>query len=109
MRDLRYTQQARKLVLNQVTMALVSDCRHHLYEALICIEKRKIVVAFNLLRNPLKDSLLQLTWMFGDEKAFYYAFTNGNPAELSQKRIGNFHRDIFSKANGSTQLKTEYD
>src|SRR3546814_2540245 len=84
MRDLRYTQQARKLVLNQVTMALVSDCLHHIYEALICIEKRKIVVAFNLLRKPLKDSLLQLSWMFGDENAFYDAFTSGNPEELSR-------------------------
>src|SRR3546814_630092 len=109
MRDLRYTQQARKLVLNQVTMALVSDCLHHIYEALICIEKRKIVVAFNLLRKPLKDSLLQLSWMFGDENAFYDAFTSGNPEELSQNRLGNFRREIFSKAIGRTQLKAVCD
>lgn len=109
MRDLGYTRQARKLVLNQVTMALVSDCLHHIYEALICIEKRKIVVAFNLLRKPLKDSLLQLSWMFGDEDAFYAAFTSGNPEELSQKRLGNFRKEIFSRAIDRTHLKAVFD
>lgn len=89
MRVLGYERQARKLVLNQVTMALVSDCLHHIYEALTCIERRKIVVAFNLLRKPLKDSLLMLSWMFGNEDGFYSAFASGNPELLSPKRIGN--------------------
>ena len=108
MRDLGYARQARKVVLNQVTVAVVSDCLHHIYEALTCIERRKIVVAFNLLRKPLKDSLLVLSWMFADEDAFYAAFASGNPEQLSQKRLGNTRKDIFAKAIGKLRLKAMF-
>ena len=54
---------------------MVSDCLHHLYEALCCMEKRKVIVAHNLLRKPLTDNLMYLSWMLGDEDAFYAAFT----------------------------------
>lgn len=53
-----YPKQARRVILNTITMAMVSDCLHHLFEALKCLEKRKSVVALNLLRKPLMDSLL---------------------------------------------------
>jgi len=109
MRELGYGRQARKLVLSQITMALVSDCMHHIYEALTCIERRKIVVAFNLLRKPLKDSLLMLSWMFGDEDAFYAAFASGKPELLSQKRLGNIRKDIFTKAIAKTDLTAVFD
>jgi hypothetical protein len=109
MRELGYGRQARKLILSQVTMALVSDCLHHVYESLTCIERRKIVVAFNLLRKPLKDSLLMLSWMLGDEDAFYTAFTSGKPELLSQKRLGNVRKEIFAKAIAKTKLTAVFD
>lgn len=34
-----------------------------------------MVVANNLLRKPLTDNLMYLSWMLGDEDAFYTAFT----------------------------------
>jgi hypothetical protein len=109
MRKLGYARQARKLVLSQVTMALVSDCLHHIYEALTCVERRKIVVAFNLLRKPLKDSLLMLSWMLGDEEGFYKAFTSGKPELLSQKRLGNTRKEILRQAIAKTQVGTIFD
>lgn len=75
MRATGYPDEARRVILNTVTMAMVSDCLHHLYEALRCMEKRKVVVAHNLLRKPLTDNLMYLSWMLGDEDAFYAAFT----------------------------------
>lgn len=84
---------------------MVSDCLHHLYEALRCFEKRKFVVAFNLLRKPLKDNLLYLSWMLGDEDGFYAEFTSGNPERLSQKKLGNFRREILARAIAKTELR----
>lgn len=93
-----HPKAARRVMLNTITMAMVSDCMHHAFEALKCFEKRKIVVAFNLLRKPLKQNLLYLAWIFGDEDAFYKDFMTGNPENLSQKKIGNIRKEIFAKA-----------
>lgn len=70
MRSVGRSEEARRVVINTITMAMVSDCLHHLYEALRCSEKRKFVVAINLLRKPLTDSLFFLSWMLGDEEDF---------------------------------------
>ena len=40
---------------------MVSDCLHHVYKALRCLEKRKVIVALNLLRKPLTDKFLYLS------------------------------------------------
>src|SRR5262245_60249943 len=42
MRAAGYEAEARRVILNQITMAMVSDCLHHIYEALRCLEKRKV-------------------------------------------------------------------
>jgi hypothetical protein len=88
---------------------MVSDCLHHLFEGLKCFEKRKIVVALNVLRKPLKDNLLYLAWMFGDEGGFYQEFTTGNPERLAKKRLGMIRGDILSKAVARTALDSVMD
>ena len=93
-----YDTEAKKIILNNITMAMISDCLHHVYEAFRCLEKRKIVVALNLLRKPLKDSLTYLAWMCGDPDKFYTEFMKGDPKDLSQMKIGNIRKDIFSDA-----------
>jgi len=93
-----YPKQARRVILNAVTMAMVSDCMHHLYEALRCLEKRKVVVAMNLMRKPFLDSLPYLSWMLADEDQFYQAFTAESPHGITQKRLGNIRREVITKA-----------
>ncbi|HEY5712605.1 MAG TPA: hypothetical protein VIT38_11985 [Allosphingosinicella sp.] len=78
MRATGYPDEARRVILNTITMAMVSDCLHHTYEALRCMEKRKVVVAHNLLRKPLTDNLMYLSWALGDEDGFYVAFTSSD-------------------------------
>lgn len=90
--------EAQRVIINTITMAMVSDCLHHVFEALKCFEKRKIVVGFNLLRKPLKQNLLYLAWMLGDENEFYTEFMSGNPENLSQKKLGNVRKEIFAKS-----------
>lgn len=93
-----YPEQARRGLINTIIMGMVSDCLHHIFEALKCFEKRKVVVGFNLLRKPLKQNLLYLAWMLGNEDGFYSEFISGDPENLSQKKIGNLRQEIFTNA-----------
>lgn len=104
LRELGLHIEARRVVLNAITSALVSDCGHHIYEALICFEKRKIVPGFNLLRKPLLDDLMYCSWIVGDEDAFYSAFTSGDPKKITLKLIGNHRREILAAAIEKTEL-----
>lgn len=104
LRALERFSDARRVVLNTITMAMVSDCAHHIYEALRCFEKRKFVPAFNLLRKPLQDSLMYFAWMAADENGFYTAFSSGDPEKITQKIIGNRRKEIIAKALEKTEL-----
>ncbi|MGZ5199201.1 MAG: hypothetical protein ACXWC4_05465 [Telluria sp.] len=104
LRELGLHHQARRVVLNSITMAMVADCGHHIYESLRCFEKRKIVPAFNLLRKPLIDSLMYLSWMVADEDGFYNAFSSGDPTKITQKMIGNRRKELLAKAVNETEL-----
>jgi hypothetical protein len=97
--------KARRVAINTITMGMVSDCLHHIYEALRCMERRKVVVAFNLLRKPLTDSLIYLAWMLGDEDGFYEAFSKQSPAGLAPKIVGNRRQAILQAALERTALK----
>lgn len=99
-----YEAEARRVILNQITMAMVSDCMHHIYEALRCLEKRKVVVALNLLRKPLTDSLLYLSWMLGDEDEFYHAFTNNSPRGITSSILKGRRAEILAKALAKTEV-----
>lgn len=105
MRELGLHSEARRVVLNQVTMAIVSDCAHHIYESLRCFEKRKFIPGMNLLRKPLLESLVYLSWMAADEDDFYSAFTSGDPAKLTQKVLGNRRKQILASAIESTDVQ----
>jgi len=105
LRALDRHSEARRVILNTITMAMVSDCAHHVYEALRCLEKRKVVPAFNLLRKPLLDNLTYLSWMVADEEGFYAAFASGDPTKMTHKTIGNHRKDIFQKAIENADLK----
>ena len=104
MRELGLHSEARRVVMNQITMAMVSDCAHHIYEALRCFEKRKFIPGFNLLRKPLLDSLMYLTWIAADEDDFYSKFSAGDPTKLTQKLLGNRRSELFAAAIAQTEL-----
>lgn len=109
MRSLGYELEARRVILNTITMGMVSDCLHHIYEALRCFEKRKVIVALNLLRKPLTDSLLYLSWMLGDEDGFYHAFTQNSPRGITSSILKNRRNEILSAALKKTELEPLID
>lgn len=99
MRASGHEAEARRVIVNQVTMAMVSDCLHHIYGALRCLEKRKVIVALNLLRKPLTDNLLYLSWMLGDADGFYHAFTVTSPRGISSSTPKNRRAEILGFAD----------
>ncbi|MDN7999281.1 hypothetical protein QZN00_19290 [Burkholderia multivorans] len=101
--------ESRRVTLNTITMAMVSDCCHHIYESLRCFEKRKFVPAFNLLRKPLLDSLMYLIWMVADEDNFYAEFTSGDPSRITQKMIGNRRKNLIAAAIEMAELNDIID
>jgi len=101
--------EAKRVAVNTITLGMVSDCLHHIYEALRCMERRKVVVAFNLLRKPLMDSLVYLSWMFSDEDDFYEAFANQSPAGLTPRIVGNRRRSIIAAAVDAAMLNGVVD
>ena len=97
LRELGYANASKKVVLNTISIAMISDCLHHVYEALQCFEKRKCVVGFNLLRKPLVENLLYLSWMYGDPDEFYLQFTKGDPNILTLSTLGTERKQIYLK------------
>lgn len=96
--------EARRVVMNTITMAMVSDCAHHIYESLRCFEKRKFIPGFNLLRKPLLENLMCFSWMVADEDEFYTAFVAGDPSKFTRKMIGNRRKEILAAAIKKTEL-----
>ncbi len=90
-----YLEESKRVMINTITMAMVSDCLHHIYEALICFEKRKFIVGFNILRKPLLDSLIYLSWILCREEEFYSTFLKNEPDNLTQSKLGNHRLDIL--------------
>jgi hypothetical protein len=104
MRVSGYAAQARRLIMNQITMAMASDCLHHIYEALRCLEKRKVIVALNLLRKPLTDNLLYFSWMLSDEDKFYEAFTTKSPKGITSSILKSQRMELLANALEKTEV-----
>lgn len=98
MRDLGYHLEAREVILNQITFAMVSDCMHHIFEGLRCLEKRKVVVAMNLMRKPLTDNLLYLAWIAGDAANFYDCFVANSPRGIAASIVKARRQEIIESA-----------
>lgn len=109
MRKLGYEEEAKKVLLNTITMAMASDCLHHLYEGLRCLEKRKFIVALNILRKPLKDNLIYIAWMLGDRDGFYHEFSAGDSKRLAPDRTGSKRAEILARAIKKTRLTNILD
>jgi hypothetical protein len=78
-------------LVSHLTLGLTSDMLHFLYESLTCFEKRKFAVGFALLRKPLKENLLFLSWLLADSGDFITRFESNTATKLNsvkpEKRI----------------------
>jgi len=87
-------------VNSHLVLALTSDMLHFLYESLTCFEKRKFTVGFALLRKPLKENLLFLSWLLADQNDFITRFEANNFETLhgvpKDKKIEIFNKAIHS-------------
>ena len=90
---------AKTLSVSQAMMAIWSDFFNFIYEGLIALEKRKFVVAFSLLRKPLKENLLYLTMILVDEDHFFDKLEKSPAEGFGHPGLQDSHRKAyFSKA-----------
>jgi len=71
-------------IVSHLTLGLTSDMLHFLYEALMCFEKRKFAVGFALLRKPIKENLLFLSWLLSDQDDFISRFESNTATALNE-------------------------
>ena len=87
-------------IVAHLVLGLTSDMLHFIYESLMCFEKRKFAVGFALLRKPLKENLLFLSWLLGNEEDFVARFEKDNYTTLNgvppERRLQIF-RDAISR------------
>lgn len=96
---LGYIDEARRVALNQVNLALFSDFLHFVHEGLKALEKRKFTVALALLRKPLKENLFLAAWACGDEEGFHSALAEAPNEHMDARRLQPSRRkDIFAAA-----------
>jgi hypothetical protein len=90
---------AKRLSVGQAMMATFSDFFNFVYEGLIALEKRKFVVAYALLRKPLKENLLLLTMMLVDDEEFFARLEKSPAANFGHPGVQDTHRkDYFRRA-----------
>lgn len=101
-------KQYKHHIFSHVIMGLTSDMLHFLYESLRCFEKNKISVAFSLLRKPLKEHLMFLSWILADENDFLNRFEANNYKTLTgitkEKQL-----DMLEKAISKVVVQEMFD
>lgn len=86
-RALGENEKAKKLLLGEVTLALIADALHYICESLYSYEKGKLSVSLSLLRKPMKENLLHLEWIVADDEEFLSAFSSAERKNLSIETI----------------------
>jgi hypothetical protein len=95
LRDIGQRELAKTLSVGQAMIAIWSDFFNFIYEGLIALEKRKFVVAFSLLRKPLKENLLYLTMILVDEDDFFDKLEKSPAEGFGHPGIQDSHRRSY--------------
>jgi hypothetical protein len=88
----------RRAAMNHAALAIFSDMLHFIFGGLTALEKRKFSVAFNLFRKPLKEGLLLVSWMCGDEEDFFAKLKSDPRTSFDPANVGPDRRKEILKA-----------
>jgi hypothetical protein len=80
--DNGYDDVIQEVAYKMVSLAVLSDFCHFVFEALSCSRKAKLTVAYALLRKPFKENLFYFEWMLVDPVGFLEAFLLHGPQRL---------------------------
>ena len=97
LKEKKLIEPYKHLIRSNIIISLTSDMLHFLYEAFRCFEKRKFSVGFSLLRKPLKEHLLFLSWLLAYEDDFINRFEANNYKSLNNQKKERII-EIFSSA-----------
>jgi hypothetical protein len=76
------------ILVKNVTLAVVSDLVHFVFESISCAKRGKMTVAYALLRKPFKDELLLLESILDNPHEFVNRFFHdGNPASYDPSTL----------------------
>jgi hypothetical protein len=101
---------AMQITLNQVNLALFADLLHFVHEALRALEKRKFVVAFALLRKPLKQNLMFATWMCAEPQHFFNQLERSPANHMEEKDLPKDRRlELLRKAISLVENPDAFD
>jgi len=84
MKEHGMVQPYRHHIVGHLVLGLTSDMLHFIYEAMRCFEKRKFAVGFAMLRKPLKENLLFLSWLLADQDDFVRRFESNTHVTLNR-------------------------
>lgn len=83
---------AKTLTLRQLVIPLYADILHFVYEGLKALERRKFLVAFTLLRKPLRYDLMLVTWLLAEPDDFYERFRTSPADHLETQALSKEQR-----------------
>lgn len=102
------TELAKRIVLNHTVLPLFGDALNFICESLFNLEKRKITVSLALLRKPLRESLLLLTWIFADEDEFF-ARMQTDAASLDSEMEPEQKKKLIARAIDKFEIQGPFD
>ena len=92
-------------IYKQVYVAILSDFCQFIYEALKNSEKGKLVVAYTLIRKPLRENLLILEWLLSDPQSFIDKFYHEDPETYAPQKISKDRKiEIIQAAVNKTKF-----
>lgn len=82
MREHGYSNEIYELEYRHTFFSLVADFCHYVLESFECAAKKKVAVAYALLRKPLRDNLFYIEWLAADKEDLLDKLIYGNADDL---------------------------
>lgn len=97
LRDNAFNDEYRHHLLSNLSLALIADMLRYLHQSLHALAECNLSVGLTLLRKPIKENLLFLAWILGDEDDFLGRFAEKNYERLNGVICRDRAREIFQK------------
>lgn len=82
MQEYGYNDEMYELAYRYTFFSLVVDFCHYMLESFECAAKKKVAVAYALLRKPLRDNLYYIEWLAAEREDFMDKLIKGSAEDL---------------------------
>lgn len=114
MKENGYTDEMYEVEYRHTFFSLVADFCHYMLESFECAAKKKVAVAYALLRKPLRDNLYYIEWLAAEKEDFLDKLAYGSADDLvinkeKAKEYIKKAREIYGIAHEDGFFKFRYD